>query len=107
MPEVRQRWREARDRLSESIYLVGLHYFRSKWYPGAVSRFQEVVKDDPDYTHRDDVYYYLGESFHKMNSNDQAVVWFDRVVKEFETSEHLDDAKKRLAELKTPELKTQ
>jgi outer membrane protein assembly factor BamD len=107
MPEVRQHWREARDRLSESIYLIGLHYYRSKWVPGALSRFQEVLKDDPGYTHRDDVYFYLAESLVKLNRKAEAVVYYDRLVKEFEVSEHLTEAKKRLEELQAPELKTQ
>lgn len=107
-PEVRMRWREARDRLSESAYLIGLHYFRSKWYVGAVSRFQEVLKDDPGYSHRDDVYFYLGESFLKGKRSEEALVYFDRLVMEFQVSEHLEDAKKRVAELKGPdEVKTQ
>ena len=114
-PDVRERWRESRDRLSEASFLVGLHYFRSKWYVGAISRFQEVLKDDPSYTHRDDVYFYLGESFFKgavgnsgAAARAQAVTYYDRLLKEFEVSEHLEDAKKRLAILTAePELKTQ
>jgi outer membrane protein assembly factor BamD len=111
MPEVRQRWREARDRLSESSYLVGVTYFRQRWYPGAVSRFKEVLTEDPSYTHRDDVYFFLAESLYKANSaasKAEAVTYYDRLVKEFEVSDRLEDAKKRLAELKsTQELKTQ
>jgi len=108
MPEVRQRWRESRDRLSESAYLIGLHYYRSKWYPGAVNRFREVLKDDPGYTHRDDVYYYLAESLLKGRQKDEALAYYDRVVTEFEVSDHLEDAKKRLEELKSPDqVKTQ
>ncbi len=107
MPEVRARWREARDRLSESIYLVGLHYYRSKWMPGAVARFKEVLMEDPGYTHRDDVYFYLAEALLKAKQKDEAVTYYDRILKEFEVSEHLEEAKKRLAELKGPELKTQ
>jgi outer membrane protein assembly factor BamD len=107
MPEVRQRWRESRDRLSEASYLVGLHYYRSKWPIGAINRFREVLADDPGYTHRDDVYFYLAESLIRVNRKDEAVVYFDRIVTEFEVSEHLLDAKKRVVELKGPELKTQ
>jgi outer membrane protein assembly factor BamD len=104
MPEVRMRWREARDRLSEASFEIGLHYFRQRWYPGAVSRFREVLKDDPSYTHRDDVYFYLGESLLRANPKNgkaEALPYFERLVTEFEASEHLDDAKKRIAELKT------
>jgi outer membrane protein assembly factor BamD len=107
LPEVRQHWREARDRLSESSYLVGLHYFRSRWYPGAISRFREVLKDDPAYSHRDDVYFYLGESLIKMKNPAEALPYFDRLVTEFEVSEHLDDAKRRIEELKSQDVKPQ
>ena len=47
-PEVRKNWRIARDRLSDASYGVGLHYYRVKWYPGAIDRFREVLRDDPD-----------------------------------------------------------
>lgn len=115
-PEVREKWREARDRLSEASFLVGLHYHRVKWYPGAISRFREVLKDDPNYTHRDDVYFYLGESLTRLNtvaSKAEAVTYYDRLVNEFTASEHLEEARRRLAELKglqndrAQELKTQ
>jgi len=100
MPEVRMRWREARDRLSESSYLIGFHYYRTRWYPGAVDRFKEVLKEDPEYSRRDAVYFYLGESLAKdRNKRAEAIVYFDRLLSEFAQSEYLDDAKKRLDEL--------
>ena len=37
--EVRMKWREARDRLSRAEFRVGFHYYRIKWYPGAIPRF--------------------------------------------------------------------
>ena len=62
MPEVQAKLREARDRLSEADYQVGYFYYRQKWYPGAIDRFKAVLKDDPEYTGRDSVYFYLAES---------------------------------------------
>jgi len=53
------------------------------------------------------VYFYLAESLVKLNRKAEAVVYYDRLVKEFEVSEHLAEARKRLEELQTPELKTQ
>ena len=114
-PEVRQKWREARDRLSEYSYLVGLHYYRSRWYPGALSRFREVLQEDPQYTHRDDVYFYIAEALSKANTTAakaEAVTYYDRILKEFQESEHLEDARKRIQELQgqsaqAQELKTQ
>ena len=98
-PEVRERWREARSRLSEASYRVGLYYYRARWYPGAIDRFKEVLKDDPGYPSRDAVYYYLAESLLKTEKKAEALPYYDRLVKEFERSEYLVDARKRLETL--------
>ena len=50
MPEARKLEREAKDRLSEASYRVGFFYYRVKWYPGAIDRFREVLKNDPEFT---------------------------------------------------------
>jgi outer membrane protein assembly factor BamD len=100
MPEVRAKLREARDRLSESNYLVGYFYFRQRWYRGAMERFKEILKDDPAYTHRDAVYFYLAESLAREKREAEALPYFERLVEEFEQSEHLADAHKRINELK-------
>lgn len=99
-PEARQRYREARDRLSQSEYRVGLFYFRAEWYPGAIDRFQTLLKSDPEFTNRDLVYFHLGESLVKVNRPAEALPWFERLVKEFERSEYLEEATKRVAELR-------
>jgi outer membrane protein assembly factor BamD len=101
MPEAKQRLREARDRLSESDYLVGYFYYRQKWYVGAVDRFKAVLKDDPGYTGRDALYYYLADSLVKMKLEAEALPYLEKLVAEFEQSEYLTDAQKRISELKT------
>ena len=98
--EVKQNWRVARDRLSEASFRVGLHYYRSKWLPGAIDRFREVLRDDPGYTGRDGVYFYLAESLSRTDKKPEAIPYFERLVSEFDRSEYLEDAKKRLQELK-------
>jgi outer membrane protein assembly factor BamD len=97
--EVRNDWRIARDRLSEASYRIGLHYYRSRWYPGAVDRFREVLKDDPNYSHRDDVYFYLAECYAKSNRKAEAIPYLERLLAEYTASEHLDEARRRLQEL--------
>jgi outer membrane protein assembly factor BamD len=101
MPEVKKNWRVARDRLSQASYGVGLHYYRVRWYPGAIDRFREVLRDDPEYTGRDSVYFYLAESLARTDKTAEAIPYFERLVEEFPTSEHIDDAKERLVALKT------
>jgi outer membrane protein assembly factor BamD len=100
MPEASKLIRQAKDRLSESSFLVGRHYFRIEWYPGAIDRFREVLKNDPEYTGRDAVYFYLAESLRLTDRKAEALPYYERLLNEFEQSEHLEEARKRLAELK-------
>jgi outer membrane protein assembly factor BamD len=99
-PEVKMKLREARDRLSEADYLKGFFYYRQRWYPGAIARFKAVVADDPEYTGRDAVYFYLAESYVKVKQQALALPLYERLVQEFERSEHLEEARKRIAEIK-------
>jgi outer membrane protein assembly factor BamD len=101
MPEVRAKYREARDRLSESDYLVGYFYFRQRWYPGAITRLKALLKDDPEYTGRDAVFYHLAESLARTKKEAEALPYFEKLVQEFEMSAYLELAQKRIAELKT------
>jgi len=101
LEEGKKHLREARDRLSDSEYRVGYFYFRTqKWYPGAIERLTGIVQSDPGYTRRDAVYYYLAESLMKVQRPAEALPYYDKLIAEFETSEFLDLAKKRSAEIK-------
>ena len=100
-PEVREKWREARDRLSTSEYRVGLFYHRQRWYPGAIDRFKDLLQEDPGFTNRDGVYFHLAEALMKVNRPAEALPYYDRLVKEFESSEYLARAQQRLEEYKS------
>lgn len=106
-PEVAEKLRETKDRLSESDYRVGYFYYRAKWYPGAIDRFKDVLSRDPEYTRRDAVYFYLAESLLKLQATAEALPYYDRLLKEFEQSEYLEDAKRQIALIKagTEEIK--
>jgi outer membrane protein assembly factor BamD len=101
MPEARKHYRETRDRLSESEYRVGLFYHRARWYPGAIDRFRELLKTDPQYTHRDAVYFHLSEALVRINRPAEALPQLMKLIEEFESSEYLEPAKKLVAEIKT------
>jgi outer membrane protein assembly factor BamD len=99
--EARQRLREAKDRLGDHEYAVGLFYLRSRMsVPGAVDRFNALIKADPQYTHRDAVYYQMAQALVQLGQPAAAIPYLDRLLKEFEQSEYLDRAQKQIAELK-------
>ena len=99
LPEAKEKWRLARDRLSEASYRVGLTYYKRKWLTGAVSRFREVIKEDPEFSGIDGVYVHLAECYVRADNVVEALPLFDRVVTEYKTSEYLEKAQKRLKEL--------
>ena len=94
--------RQARDRLSESEYRAGMVYFRGQWYPGAIARFSTILRDDPGYTRKDEVYFYLGDALLRAGAGPQALPLFERLVAEYPKSKYLKDTQKRLAVLKKP-----
>jgi outer membrane protein assembly factor BamD len=100
MADGRAKLREARDRLGDSDYDVGLFYYRTRWYRGAEDRFKALLRTDPQYSRRDAVYYYLGESLIKLKREAEALPLYEKLVQEFERSDYLQDAQRRISELK-------
>jgi len=106
--EGRAKLRAARDRLSESSYEVAYFYYKQRWYPGAINRFKELIKDDPGFTRRDAVYFYYAESLLKSKNGmeAEALPLYERLVNEFEKSEYLVEAQRRIEELKQAQSKS-
>ena len=100
LPEVKARQRDAQDRLSSAEFEVGLHYYRIRWYPGAIDRFTALLKNDPGYSRRDNVYFYLGETFVRAGRPAEALPYFEKLLAEFASSEHVEDARRRVTDLK-------
>ena len=100
-PEVDKLYRETRDRLSDSEFLVGQFYYRIKLYVGAISRLQNLLIEDPAYTRKDQAYFLLGEIHYKAMLLDQALPYYERLLTEFPSSKRVEDTKKRLAEIKS------
>lgn len=97
----RARLREARDRLSDADYRVAYFYLRTqKFPPAAIDRFNAILKNDPEYTRRDGVYFYLAEALIKMKRPKEALPLLDRLLVEFEQSEYIAQTKKLVETLK-------
>lgn len=91
----KQHLREARDRLSQHEYEVGVFYYRERWYPGAIDRLKGLLKSDPGYSGRDGAYFYLGESLVKVKLGAEALPYYEKLIAEFQASEFLVQARER------------
>jgi outer membrane assembly lipoprotein YfiO len=92
--------RVARDRLSQSEYEIGFFYARFNVCVGAIERFRGLLIKDPAFTNRDGVYFHMAECMVKMGNVAEALPWFERILVEFEQSEFIERAKRRIAEIK-------
>src|SRR5687768_13208099 len=92
--------RTAKDRLSQSEYEIGYFYARFNVCPGALDRFRGILVTDPGFTGRDGVYFQMAECLLKMGAPAEALPWYERLTAEFQKSEYLERAKKRVLELK-------
>jgi outer membrane protein assembly factor BamD len=101
LKEAKQHLREAKDRIDDWDFGVGVQYYRLKWYPGAINRLKPLLDKDPEYTNRDGVYFYLAGSYEKIKRPAEALPMYERLVKEFEQSQYLEETKKRIAEIKS------
>ena len=52
-----------------------------------------MLRDDPAYPGRDAVYFYLAESLVRSDKTAEAIPYLERLLAEFEASEHLNDAR--------------
>ena len=57
-------------------------------------------KTDPEYTRRDSLYFHLAESLEKSGRQAEALPFYERLVQEFEKSEHLEETTRRIDRLK-------
>jgi outer membrane protein assembly factor BamD len=101
MEQARANERIARDRLSESIYRVGYFYHKARWYPGGISRFQQVLREDPQFTNRDAVYFYLAEAYVTLKREAEALPLLDKLQEEFLESEFLQKGMALREQVKT------
>jgi outer membrane protein assembly factor BamD len=100
LPQVKQRLREAKDRLSEWDMQVGNFYLSIRLYSSAIERYRYVLEHDPEFTRRDSLYFHLAEALERSEKKAEALPYYERLLKEFEQSEHLEEARRRVEVLK-------
>ena len=98
--QVKQRLREAKDRLSDADMVVANFYLSIRLYSGAEPRYRHVLDTDPEYTRKDSLYFHLAEMLEKTARKAEALPYYERLVKEFEKSEYLEETTRRIERLK-------
>ena len=101
--QVRARLREAKDRLADSDLQVANFYRSIRNYVAAEDRYRTILKTDPEYTRKDSLYFYLAETLERYGIPEkkrEALPFYERLLNEYEQSEHLEEARRRIDRLK-------
>jgi len=98
--EVRKRLREAKDRLADADMIVANFYLSIRLYSGAEPRYRHVLETDPEYTRKDSLYFHLAETLEKTDKKAEALPYYERLLSEYEKSEYLEEARRRVDRLK-------
>ena len=97
---MKQRLREAKDRLSDADMAVANFYLSIRVYAGARAALPLRPRNDPEYTRKDALYFHLAETLEKSDRKAEALPYYERLVNEFEQSEYLEEARRRIDRLK-------
>jgi outer membrane protein assembly factor BamD len=100
LPQVKQRLREAKDRLSDHDLQVGNFYLSIRALQAAEDRYRHILTADPEFTRKDALYFRLAETLEKSNKKAEALPYYERLLSEYEKSEFLEEARKRVDRLK-------
>jgi outer membrane protein assembly factor BamD len=84
---VTEKIRDSRDKQLQYEIYVGRFYQRTDKYTAAIGRFEEALKAFPEQPRRDEVLYYLGKAYLDVAQPAKARDSFERLVKEFPTSQ--------------------
>lgn len=73
---------------------------KRKAYEGARDRLQEIIDTHPDFSRMDEVVFLMGEVFLKLGKREQAVDYYNKLLKDYSSSEFAKKTRARLDELK-------
>jgi outer membrane protein assembly factor BamD len=101
-PLAQQKLRDIQEVLAESEYRVGALYQKKGSFAAAANRYQAMTDQFPIYSKADEALWQLAESYHRMGDKfeNQQVLAYQRIVKDYPLSIHVEDARAQLEVMK-------
>ena len=98
--QARARVAECRHNLARAEFLAGYFYQRTREaHRAAITRYEGILRDYPEYRRLDEVLYRLAEALAKTGRTGEALPHLDRLIREYPSSEYAEGARKLMAEL--------
>lgn len=102
IPIAKQYLNEVQENLAQSDLGVGQFYADRGNYPGARSRFKDIVDKYPSYSAMDDAYFRLAQALEKTQNPDEAAIYYGKIAAGYPFSKRFEEAKGRLKSLGKP-----
>lgn len=97
--EAEANMRVALDALARHEQVVARFYMLRSDFKPALARLEGVLREFPDYTRKDELFYDLGVSLAGLGRAGEARLYFERVLTEYPDGEAADEARKHLGKL--------
>ncbi|OHB33800.1 MAG: hypothetical protein A2X84_06040 [Desulfuromonadaceae bacterium GWC2_58_13] len=92
--ELKEKIAQCRDRLADHEVIVGNFYLRTDKYQAAVNRILPVFSQYPNYSKKDEAYFYLGHAYLMLEKRQQAADAFNTLYREYPSSKYVLAAQK-------------
>jgi outer membrane protein assembly factor BamD len=102
LDEAKRDLRAVQEVLADGVFGVGNFYVLHRNYAAAISRYKEVMTKYPDFSRMSDTLFSLAESLRKAGNENEAGIYYARLVAEHPLADRVPDAKDRLTTLKMP-----
>ncbi len=102
MDEAKDKLRAVQEVLADGILGIANFYATIKSYTAATDRYREVLEVFPDFSRTPEALYKLADTMSKSNNEGEAIIYYNRIVRDHPLSAEVDDAKGRLTELDQP-----
>ncbi len=97
--QIEIRIKKCRNIMADYEFLVGEFYHKKGSYKAAISRYEYLLENFPDYKNVAKVLFNLGISYKKDGQMAKAGKYLNRLIKEYPDSPQVSDATKELASL--------
>lgn len=84
------------DRLAAHEIAVARFYLRTKHYQAAIDRLEGLFQTYPNYSDRDEAYFYLGNAYLESGQKDKAAAVFNSLFNEYGSSPYIAKAQKMI-----------
>jgi outer membrane protein assembly factor BamD len=91
---------KCRNTIADYEFLVGKFYYDKGSFNAAISRFEELLKNYPDYRKEADVLFYTGMAYKTLGQKEKALEYLKHLIEKHPNNKVAADARKELAHIK-------